>query len=94
MSSKLQNKLLKELRKKDIFAFSLNAGAISRAGLPDVLILGDGNTAVFAEIKEPGDRLSRLQEETIEVIKGLGYPVFVIRNKVQIEELVSLVRGL
>lgn len=92
--SKLQNNLLKGLRKKRVLAFSLNASGISRAGLPDVLILSSGGSAIFVEVKEKGDRLSEIQKDTIDLLKELGYLVFIVRNNDQVKEIISMVEGL
>ena len=89
--SRLQKKLLEKLKKKKVFALSINASGISRVGMPDILILNKDGQAIFVEIKEKGDRLSEIQKVTIEKLQDLGYPVFVVRNDAQLKEVLLFV---
>ncbi len=91
MASKIQNKLLKELRARKIFGMSINASGVSRVGMPDVIIFPGSGRAVFVEVKEKGDRLSDIQIDTIDMLKKLGHIVFVMTNTNQLIELLTLI---
>ncbi len=46
------------------------------AGIPD-LFVADGRPGLFIELKTASGRLSKKQDEMIEVLRGAGYPVAV-----------------
>lgn len=84
----LQNKLMSKLSKIDkCFSMVMNASGISRRGVPDIMVIIKGKV-FFAEIKEPGDRLSKIQSHTIEFLKSIGVPVFIIKNN---DDIISFI---
>ena len=54
------------------------------AGVPDRIILLPGSRMAFAEIKAPGEKPRRLQESRHELLKRLGFKVYVIDGTEQI----------
>lgn len=62
------------------FSMVMNASGISRRGVPDVMVLKNGKV-FFAEIKESGDKLSKIQIHTINLLREIGIPVFIIKSK-------------
>lgn len=92
MASKLQNSLLAELKKRSyVLAYSVNAGGISLNGLPDVCIHLEGGFNLFAEIKEPGDRIRKIQDYRFDQLKKLGFYVTIIRTQQDINNLLYLI---
>lgn len=55
-----------------------------RVGVPDRIVLLPGGRAVFAEIKRPGGKLRKAQEEAHREIRAKGFPVCVIRSDTDI----------
>jgi hypothetical protein len=70
----LQSKIKLYAESKDMLVFKVSAE--SQRGLPDLLIIANGRTALM-EIKNPNGkgRLSALQQRTIEKISKRGIPV-------------------
>lgn len=77
--SALQQKILAEAKSRGILA--LKVEAVGRRGLPDLLLIYNGNT-IHAEIKNPKGtgRLSELQVRMIANLRAHGAEVFVIDN--------------
>lgn len=51
------------------------------AGVPDRMILLPGGRVIFAETKRPkGGVLNKRQQKWGEILKGLGFPYFVVWN--------------
>lgn len=58
-------------------------------GVPDRLLLFTGGRAAFAEVKAPGQKPRPLQVHRIELLRRLGFKVFVIDNTEQIGGVIS-----
>jgi len=74
LASKQQTKLIKQWQAKGYYV--INLVKVTPSGLPD-LIAVKPNEVVFIESKEKWDKLSKLQEIRIKMLKKLGFKVFV-----------------
>ena len=74
MSSKMQSKLIKQWQSKGYYV--INLVKVTPGGLPD-LIAVKPEEVVFIESKEKWDKLSKLQEIRIGMLKQLGFKVYV-----------------
>ena len=61
------------------------------AGVPDRLLLFQGEKIAFCEVKAPGQKPRPLQEHRIAQLRALGFKVFVLDNPSQIEGIISRV---
>lgn len=59
------------------------------AGVPDRLLLFPGGKAVFVETKAPGKKPRPLQLHRHELLRALGFRVFVIDEMKQIREVLD-----
>lgn len=78
MASKQQSKLIKLWKSKGYFV--INLVKITPSGLPD-LIACKPNEVIFIESKEERDKLSKLQEVKISMLKKLGFIIYVNETK-------------
>ena len=69
-----QAKLIKYWKDKGYFV--INLVRVTPVGLPDLVCLKP-NEVVFVESKEVWDRLSPLQKVRINMLKNIGFKVFV-----------------
>lgn len=53
------------------FAWKTHGGMYGTAGIPDIIACFDGRFYAF-EVKQPGGRLTRLQEVTLEKLRAAG----------------------
>jgi len=58
-------------------------------GMPDRLVLLPGGKCGFVEVKAPGKRPRALQVVRHEMLKELGFKVYVLDAKEQIEEIID-----
>ena len=91
MASRLQNTLLKECKKRRILAWSNNATGYGRIGIPDILMITDKGTPIFAEIKEKGDRLSEIQKDTISELRARRVIVFIVKSNEDIDLIMEII---
>ena len=89
--SSLQKTLLSELKKIGCIAMSMNASGISLKGMPDVMILCNTVT-IFCEIKELGDRLSKIQLHRIRQLAEQGFIVRMITSQTDILNTLETVK--
>lgn len=59
-------------------------------GVPDRLVCFPGARTVFVEMKAPGKKPTPLQERQHEVLKGLGFPVWVIDSKLGVDDFIRV----
>ena len=76
--SKMQTKLKLHFKNKGYFV--INLVRITPSGLPDLLALKP-NEVIFIESKEKHDKLSKLQEIRIKMLKKIGFTVYVNDKK-------------
>jgi Holliday junction resolvase len=74
MASKQQTKLIKQWQSKGYYV--INLVKVTPSGLPD-LIAVKPDEVVFIESKEKWDKLSKLQEICLAMLKKLGFKVYV-----------------
>ena len=79
MASKMQTKLIKQFKNKGYFV--INLVKVTPTGLPDLIALKP-DEVVFIESKEKWDKLSKLQEIKIKMLKKIGFKVYV-NNELQ-----------
>ena len=65
----------------------------SFAGMPDRLVLLPGGVFAFAELKAPGMKPRALQVARHEMLRRLGFRVYVIDGIEQIEEVLNEIAG-
>lgn len=53
------------------FAWKTHGGMYGTAGIPDIIACIDGGFYAF-EVKQPGGRITRLQEVTLEKLRAAG----------------------
>ena len=66
------------------FAWKTHGGMYGTAGIPDIIACIDGRFYAF-EVKQPGGRLSRLQEVTLGKIRAAGGSAFMVTSVEKIE---------
>ena len=62
-------------------------------GVPDRLVLLPGGRIGFVELKAPGRKMRPLQEKRKRQLEGLGFLVFCVDEKEQIEEVLDAIQG-
>lgn len=77
--SKLQTKTINEYKKKGYLA--LNLIVTNQNGIPDLLMLKDGEKPLFIEIKEKGDTIKPLQFYRQKELIALGFQSIIIQDK-------------
>lgn len=82
----VEDHLFKECRKLDFVCLKFTSPANS--GVPDRVIIGNGLT-VFLELKAPGEKLRRLQQEVIADMVSHGAIVRVADTKELVDDLLA-----
>lgn len=62
-------------------------------GVPDRIVLLPGRRIGFVELKAPGKRLRPLQKKRKRQLEALGFLVFCIDSKEQIEEVLNAIQS-
>jgi hypothetical protein len=76
----IQSAILKWLRNRRIWCDCYHGSPLTKAGIPDILIIKDGR-ALWLEVKTPSGKLTKIQQHTHFIIrKQAGAPVFVVRS--------------
>ena len=73
MASKMQTKLIKHWQSKGYLV--INLVKVTPSGMPDLIALKP-KEVVFIESKEKHDKLSKLQEIRIKMLKKIGFKVY------------------
>jgi len=63
------------------------------AGMPDRLVLLPGGRIAFVEVKRPGGKLRALQESRHDLLRRLGFRVYVLDDAGQIGEILKVMGG-
>lgn len=79
----IEERLRKVVKKSGGIALKFMSPGFS--GVPDRLVLMPGGQAIFVELKAPGKKARPLQMARHEMLRGLGFPVYVIDSMEGIE---------
>lgn len=74
LEQKIQSKIIKNLEKDGWYMVKLIT--TTKAGIPDLMAMKNGRT-VFIEVKQPGGRVSKLQEFRHEELRKKGFEVII-----------------
>ena len=77
---------------KNMGGIALKFVSPGMAGVPDRLVLFPGEKIAFVEMKAPGKKPTALQRLRHAQLRSLGFRVFVIDGKEQIEEMLNEIR--
>lgn len=79
-------------RTKSLGGWALKFISPGVAGVPDRIVLMPGGQIFFAELKRPGAKARPLQAAIHRRLERLGFAVYVIDNREQIETILSTYR--
>lgn len=71
-------------------ALCLKLSVLHLAGFPDRLVLKRGGGVFFVEMKAPKGRLSELQKYWGRKLRALGFRVYVVAGKDELEEVMKI----
>ena len=91
LENEIEKKLVDQVKKLGGQAFKFISP--NHAGIPDRLVILPGNKIGFAEIKRPGGKTRRLQDNQIAFLKSLGCMVWVIDNEEKIDKFIKKLQG-
>lgn len=70
------------------FTWNEHGGMYGTAGIPDIIACIDGRFFAF-EVKQPGGRLTRLQETTIAKIEAAGGVALMVTSVAEVKALLA-----
>ena len=82
----VEQKLVKAVKSHDGICPKLVSPGMD--GMPDRMVLLPGCRIGFVEVKAPGQKPRPLQEQRHRILRKLGFPVFVMDDPVQAEEII------
>lgn len=83
------NSILKYLKAQPgCFVWKEHGGQYGTAGIPDIICCKDGQFFAF-EVKRPGNKPTKLQNETIKDIRAAGGRAFVVYSLEDVKEAIS-----
>ena len=88
--SKIEKKLCQEVKKVGGLALKF---ITTVNGYPDRLILVKFGRVAFVEVKAPGRKPRPLQIKRIKQLRDLGFKVYVLDNKNQINNIIDEIKG-
>lgn len=74
------------------FAWKTHGGMYGTAGIPDIIACVDGRFYAF-EVKQPGGRLTRLQEVTLGKIQAAGGAALMVTSVEEVKAAISAEGG-
>ncbi len=86
----LEWKLVVAVKKIDGIALKFTSPSFD--GVPDRIVLMQGGKIAFVEVKAPGKKLRPLQEVRHEMLRRLGFKVFVLDSENQIGGILNEIR--
>jgi len=88
---KLEVKLRKQVKK--LGGWAIKFWAVNLTGFPDRLVLMPEGKISFVELKSEGKKLNPRQAVVIEMLRKLGFKVFVIDTKILLDEFLNDLKG-
>ena len=87
----IETKLVKKIKATGGLALKLSCPGFD--GMPDRLVLLPGGVIAFVELKAPSKKPRPLQLARHKLLRGLGFPVYIIDDEPQIEMLLTKIGG-
>lgn len=81
---KLESKLIRVVRAKNGACIKIQG--IGNKGMPDRLCLLPGGKVWFVELKKPGKKPDNLQLVMHQVLRNMGFSVFVVSNEQELKQ--------
>lgn len=82
----VEQKLVKAVKSHDGICPKLVSPGMD--GMPDRMVLLPGCRIGFVEVKAPGQKPRPLQEQRHRILRKLGFPVFVMDDPAQAEDII------
>ena len=82
----VEQKLVKAVKSHDGICPKLVSPGMD--GMPDRMVLLPGCRISFVEVKAPGQKPRPLQEQRHRILRKLGFPVFVMDDPAQAEDII------
>ena len=89
--SEIEAALKKAAKKRNGVAFKFVSPGLS--GVPDRLVLLPIGKIGFIELKAPGKKLRKLQEKRKRQLEALGFLVFCLDNKEEVEVILDAIQS-
>lgn len=83
----VEQKLVKAVKSHDGICPKLVSPGMD--GMPDRMVLLPGCRIGFVEVKAPGQKPRPLQEQRHRILRKLGFPVFVMDDPAQAEDIIQ-----
>lgn len=87
----LEHKFVMEVKRAGGLALKLVSPGFD--GMPDRLLLMDGGRAAFVEVKAPGKKPRPLQRARHQLLRRMGFHVFVLDEESQISRIIAQMEG-
>lgn len=91
LESKIEQALRRKVKSMGGICFKFISPGIN--GVPDRMVLLNNGKFAFVELKAPGGKLRPLQEKRKRQLEALGFLVFKIDSKEQIEEVLNEIQS-
>ena len=88
----IERKLVDAVR--DMGGFALKFVSPGFDGMPDRIVLLPGSKVAFVEVKSPGKKPRPLQITRHELLRKLGFKVFVLDDAANIKTILEVIGGL
>ena len=87
----IENKLVKAVKEMEGIALKFVSPGLD--GMPDRLVLLPMGRTAFVEVKSPGKKPRPLQMARHEMLRKLGFKVFILDNAADIEKILKEIGG-
>ena len=91
LEKEIEQKLIRAAKKAEGLALKFVSPGYD--GMPDRLLLLPGGRMSFVEVKAPGMKPRPLQRRRHELLRGLGFRVYVLDAGEQIEQIIKEMGG-
>ena len=92
LEKKIEQKLVKAVKKEGGLCLKFVSPGMD--GMPDRIVLMPGGRIAFVEVKAPGKKPRPLQLRCHDLIRALGFPVYVISEMDDVPFLLTVMRYL